>query len=142
MLSCRIAVLAWSAEDIMSLLLTGAVQDCSWRRCCPVSASIECVGWWHQRFHGCGSSGPLLLSTGGSNQFTRCRATSSAPRVLKKPLLLQGFVSCLHYSGRKSVFLIRINGHLVQCRPLVHSLEALYTQHARSKPFVFLVRPT
>ena len=53
--------------------------------------------------------------------------------------LLQGLVSCLHYSGRKSVSLIRINGHLVQCRPLVHSLEALYTQHARSKPFVFLV---
>lgn len=51
-------------------------------------------------------------------------------------------MSCLHYSGRKSVFLIRINGHLVQCRPLMHSLEALYTQHARNKPFVFLVRPT
>ena len=50
-------------------------------------------------------------------------------------------MSCLHYSGRKSIALIRINGHLVQCRPLVHSLEALYTQHARCKPFVFLVRP-
>ncbi len=48
-------------------------------------------------------------------------------------------MSCLHYSGRRSLFLIRVNGHLVQCRPLEHSIEALYSGHARAKPFVFLV---
>lgn len=54
-------------------------------------------------------------------------------------LALQGFASCLHFSGRRSIFLIRINGHLVQCRPLEHSLEAQYHSHARLKPFIFLV---
>ncbi|BDA41574.1 DNA mismatch repair protein Mlh1 [Coccomyxa sp. Obi] len=51
---------------------------------------------------------------------------------------VSGFVSCTHHSGRKSVFIIRINGHLVQCRALEHSLEAAYFSHARNKPFVYL----
>lgn len=49
-------------------------------------------------------------------------------------------MSCTHYSGRKGVFIIRINGHLVQCRALENSLEAAYFSHARNKPFVYLVR--
>ncbi|CAL5222516.1 g4891 [Coccomyxa viridis] len=50
----------------------------------------------------------------------------------------EGFVSCLHFTGRRTISLIKINGHLVQCRPLEHSLEAFYHSHARLKPFVFL----
>ena len=49
-------------------------------------------------------------------------------------------MSCQHYSGRKSIILLSINGHLVSCRPLEHSLEAVYSQQSRTKPFVFLVR--
>ncbi len=59
---------------------------------------------------------------------------------LTRRLCVQGFVSCLHYTGRRTICLIKINGHLVQCRPLEHSLEAFYHSHARLKPFVFLVR--
>ena len=59
---------------------------------------------------------------------------------LTRFLCLQGFVSCLHFTGRRTICLIKVNGHLVQCRPLEHSLEAFYHSHARLKPFVFLVR--
>lgn len=48
-------------------------------------------------------------------------------------------MSCSHYSGRRSVYVIKINGHLVQCKALEHSLEAIYAAHARMKPFIFLV---
>ncbi|CAL8460507.1 g36 [Coccomyxa elongata] len=75
---------------------------------------------------------PLELSKSGEE----VAGTPSTENTLT--FSVSGFVSCTHYSGRKGIFLIRINGHLVQCRALEHSLEAAYFSHARNKPFVYL----
>ena len=82
----------------------------------------------------------VLLHRRSPSLTSAAHSPGSAPvAVLSSWWVPQGFVSCLHYSGRRSLFLIRVNGHLVQCRPLEHSIEALYSQHARAKPFVYLV---
>ncbi|KAK9905111.1 hypothetical protein WJX75_009823 [Coccomyxa subellipsoidea] len=74
---------------------------------------------------------PIELEEPGDKTITASADTSFS-------FTASGFVSCTHYSGRKGIFIIRINGHIVQCRALEHSLEAAYFSYARNKPFIYL----